>query len=245
MTPKRTALPKATAEQIRLGDDRTRKANWKRWGPYLSERQWGTVREDYSEDGNAWAYFPHDHARSRAYRWGEDGLMGFCDREGRMLFAVALWNEKDPFLKERLFGLTNHEGNHGEDVKESYFYLDSTPTHSYVKSLYKYPQKRFPYEDLVAQNDRAGLQDREFDLEDSAGTSTSSRSTRRTRPTTSSSASRSPTAGPRRRGSTCCRRSGSGTAGAGARSTRPASRVPASRAGPTAPSSRTTCRSAT
>jgi len=163
---KRSALPTATAEQIRLSEDRSRKANWQRWGPYLSERQWGTVREDYSADGNAWQYFPHEHARSRAYRWGEDGLLGFCDREGRMCFALALWNERDPYLKERLFGLTNPQGNHGEDVKESYFYLDSTPTHSYVKSLYKYPQSRFPYEDLVAENARRGLSDREYDLED-------------------------------------------------------------------------------
>jgi len=123
--------------------------NWYKWGPYLSERQWGTVREDYSADGNAWSYFPHDHARSRAYRWGEDGLGGICDDHGLLCFALALWNGQDPILKERLFGLTNSEGNHGEDVKEYYFYVDSTPTHSYMKYLYKYPQGEYPYDDLV------------------------------------------------------------------------------------------------
>ena len=125
---------------------------WRRWGPYLSERQWGTVREDYSADGNAWQYFTHDHARSRAYHWGEDGLAGFCDLKQRLCFALSLWNGKDPILKERLFGLSNAEGNHGEDVKEYYFYLDSTPTHSYMKWLYKYPQAAFPYDDLVRSN---------------------------------------------------------------------------------------------
>ena len=132
------------------------KADWKQWGPYLSERQWGTVREDYSEDGNAWDYFTHDQARSRAYRWGEDGLAGISDSKQRLCFALALWNGRDPILKERLFGLTNAEGNHGEDVKEYYFYLDSTPTHSYMKYLYKYPQRRFPYEDLVRTNAARG-----------------------------------------------------------------------------------------
>jgi hypothetical protein len=121
--------PRATAEHARLAEDTARTRNWKRWGPYLAERQWGTVREDYSEGGKAWEYFPHDHARSRAYRWGEDGLLGVCDREGRLCLALALWNERDPILKERLFGLSGPEGNHGEDVKEEYFYLDSTPTH--------------------------------------------------------------------------------------------------------------------
>ena len=119
---------------------------WRKWGPYLSERQWGTVREDYSSDGNAWGYFSHDQARSRAYRWGEDGLAGISDDQQQLCFALALWNGKDPILKERLFGLTNAEGNHGEDVKEYYFYLDSTPTHSYMKYLYKYPQAQFPYD---------------------------------------------------------------------------------------------------
>ena len=134
-----------TAEERRLKENQDRSAHWRRWGPYLSERQWGTVREDYSPDGTAWEYFPHDHARSRAYRWGEDGLAGICDRHQRLCFALALWNGRDPILKERLFGLTGNEGNHGEDVKEYYFYLDSTPTHSYMKCLYKYPQAAFPY----------------------------------------------------------------------------------------------------
>jgi hypothetical protein len=125
---------------------------WKKWGPYLSERQWGTVREDYSEDGNAWDYFSHDQSRSRAYRWGEDGLGGICDDKQRLCFALALWNERDPILKERLFGLTNSEANHGEDVKEYYFYIDSTPTHSYMKYLYKYPQREYPYRDLIETN---------------------------------------------------------------------------------------------
>ena len=159
-------LLKETAEALRLASDATREQNWKRWGPYLSERQWGTVREDYSGTGECWEYFPHDHARSRAYRWGEDGLLGMTDREGRLCFALALWNGKDAILKERLFGLTNAQGNHGEDVKEVYYYLDSTPTHSYFKGLYKYPQAAFPYEQLVAENARRSNQDREFELID-------------------------------------------------------------------------------
>jgi hypothetical protein len=154
------------AELARLDDDLHRRANWKRWGPYLAERQWGTVREDYSSDGNCWDFFTHDQARSRAYRWGEDGLMGICDREGRLNFAVAMWNGCDPILKERLFGLTGPEGNHGEDVKELYYYLDSTPTHSYMKALYKYPQEEFPYKWLVDENRRRGKMDREFELAD-------------------------------------------------------------------------------
>jgi hypothetical protein len=153
-----------TEEEQRLHADRARKANWKRWGPYLSERQWGTVREDYSVHGNVWEYFPHDHARSRAYRWGEDGLGGICDRHQYICFALALWNGKDPILKERLFGLTGHEGNHGEDVKEYYFYLDSTPTHSYMKFLYKYPQREFPYAKLLEENRRRSRRDLEFEL---------------------------------------------------------------------------------
>ncbi len=156
----------AMAEATRLDEDAQRIRNWKRWGPYLSERQWGTVREDYSEHGTAWDYFPHDHARSRAYRWGEDGLLGVCDRECRLCFALALWNGRDPILKERLFGLAGPEGNHGEDVKEQYFYLDSTPTHSYMKALYKYPQAPFPYAALVAENRRRGLADPEYELAD-------------------------------------------------------------------------------
>ena len=155
-----------TAEERRLQEDRSRKANWKRWGPYLSERQWGTVREDYSAYGTAWEYFPHDHARSRAYRWGEDGLGGICDRHQYICFALALWNGKDPILKERLFGLTGNEGNHGEDVKEYYYYLDSTPTHSYMKFLYKYPQREFPYARLVEENRRRGKRELEFELID-------------------------------------------------------------------------------
>jgi hypothetical protein len=154
------------AESRRLAEDQSRTANWKRWGPYLSERQWGTVREDYSADGSAWDYFPHDHARSRAYRWGEDGLLGICDRECRLCFALALWNGRDPILKERLFGLSGTEGNHGEDCKECYFYLDSTPTHSYMKALYKYPQSVFPYDQLVEENRRRGKTDPEFELLD-------------------------------------------------------------------------------
>ena len=144
-----------TGEQLRLEEDRTGKAPWKKWGPYLSERQWGTVREDYSDTGDAWNYFPHDQARSRAYRWGEDGLAGISDDRQQLCFALALWNGKDPILKERLFGLTNGEGNHGEDVKEYYFYLDSTPTHSYMKYLYKYPQAAYPYGDLIWHEPRA------------------------------------------------------------------------------------------
>jgi hypothetical protein len=155
-----------TAESIRLEEDARREKNWKRWGPYLSERQWGTVREDYSAAGACWDYFTHDHARSRAYRWGEDGLLGICDREGRLCFALALWNGRDPILKERLFGLGGPEGNHGEDVKEAYFYLDSTPTHSYMKALYKYPLGEFPYGWLVSENRRRGLPDQEFEITD-------------------------------------------------------------------------------
>jgi hypothetical protein len=154
------------AEARRLAEDATREANWKRWGPYLAERQWATVREDYSPDGAAWGYFPHEHARSRAYRWGEDGLLGITDRECRLCFALALWNGKDPILKERLFGLTGPQGNHGEDVKECYYYLDSTPTHSYMKALYKYPQGEFPYARLVEENRRRDQHEPEFELGD-------------------------------------------------------------------------------
>jgi len=153
-----------TKEELRLHEDRERKANWKRWGPYLSERQWGTVREDYSPDGRAWDFFSHDQARSRAYRWGEDGLAGISDKHQFICFALALWNGRDPILKERLFGLTGSEGNHGEDVKEYYFYLDSTPTHSYMKYLYKYPQGEFPYGRLVAENRQRDKRDLEFEL---------------------------------------------------------------------------------
>ncbi len=153
-------------EQQRLLENREGKAPWKLWGPYLSERQWGTVREDYSSGGTAWDYFSHDAARTRAYRWGEDGIAGISDDQQRLCFSVALWNGNDPILKERLFGLTNSEGNHGEDVKESYYYLDATPTHSYLKLLYKYPQRPFPYAALVEENRRRGKQDPEFELMD-------------------------------------------------------------------------------
>ena len=155
-----------TAEHLRLEEARQNEKLWKKWGPYLSERQWGTVREDYSPGGDAWNFFTHDHARSRAYRWGEDGLAGISDDQQRLCFALALWNGKDPILKERLFGLTNSEGNHGEDVKEYYFYLDSTPTHSYMKYLYKYPQAAFPYGDLVETNRRRSRNEMEYELLD-------------------------------------------------------------------------------
>ncbi|MBW4692695.1 MAG: glucosidase [Lyngbya sp. HA4199-MV5] len=155
-----------TQEEARLQEDKERTAYWKRWGPYLSERQWGTVREDYSANGTAWEYFPHDQARSRAYRWGEDGIAGISDTHQRLCFAIALWNGEDPILKERLFGLTGNEGNHGEDVKEYYFYLDNTPTHSYMKYLYKYPHRAFPYTQLVEENRRRSRQDFEFELLD-------------------------------------------------------------------------------
>ncbi len=155
-----------SAEQIRLDEARLEQAPWKKWGPYLSERQWGTVREDYSEGGDAWNYFTHDQARSRAYRWGEDGLAGISDDKQRLCFAIALWNGKDPILKERLFGLTNSESNHGEDVKEYYFYLDSTPTHSYMKYLYKYPQGEFPYDNLVQTNRSRSRKEMEYELLD-------------------------------------------------------------------------------
>jgi hypothetical protein len=154
------------AEQKRLNESDAREKHWKRWGPYLSERAWGTVREDYSPDGSAWDYFPHDHARSRAYRWNEDGIAGISDRHQRICFSVALWNGKDPILKERLFGLTGSEGNHGEDVKELYYYLDSTPTHSYMKYLYKYPQAEFPYAKLIEENRNRSKTEREFELLD-------------------------------------------------------------------------------
>src|SRR5947209_5360844 len=155
-----------TPEHARLEQARTGEADWKAWGPYLSERQWGTVREDYSANGDAWNYFPHDQARSRAYRWGEDGIAGVCDERQRLCLALALWNGADPILKERMFGLANGEGNHGEDVKEYWFYLDSTPTHSYAKCQYKYPHGAFPYDDLVATNGRRGKQDMEYELLD-------------------------------------------------------------------------------
>ena len=153
-------------ESSRLKLDPVKRTNWKLWGPYLSERQWGTVREDYSGDSDAWRSFPREHAGARAYRWGEDGLMGWTDRYCRLCFSVSMWNGNDPQLKERLFGLTNHEGNHGEDVKELYYYLDSTPTHSFARSLYKYPQQEFPYEDLIKTNQKRGRDEPEYEIED-------------------------------------------------------------------------------
>src|SRR5688500_13917364 len=155
-----------TAEEKRLEESRQRTKHWKRWGAYLSERQWGTVREDYSPHGTAWDSFPHDHARSRAYRWGEDGIGGFSDKWQYLCLSVALWNGHDPILKERLFGLTNAEANHGEDVKELYYYLAATPTHSSLRMLYKYPQEPFPYARLVEENRRRSGGDPEFELID-------------------------------------------------------------------------------
>jgi hypothetical protein len=155
-----------TAEAKRLEENRERKAYWTRWGPYVSERQWGTVREDYSEGGTAWDYFPHSQSLSRAYRWGEDGIAGICDNPQRLCFALAFWNEQDPIIKEKMFGLTGSQGNHGEDVKEYYFYLDNTPTHSYMKYLYKYPQSEYPYADLVQENQRRGKHEPEYELLD-------------------------------------------------------------------------------
>ena len=153
-------------EQQRLAEAAANSVAWKRWGPYLSDRAWGTVREDYSANGDSWSYFPHDHARSRAYRWNEDGLAGFCDDKQHLCLALGLWNERDAILKERMFGLTNQQGNHGEDVKEYYFFLDGTPTHSYMRMLYKYPQVAFPYEDLIEENARRGQDLPEYELFD-------------------------------------------------------------------------------
>ena len=153
-------------EKKRLQENRENMGQWKKWGPYLSDRQWGTVREDYSENGDAWNFFTHDHARSRAYRWGEDGIAGISDDKQILCFALALWNGKDPILKERYFGLTNSEGNHGEDVKEYYFYLDNTPTHSYMKCLYKYPQGAYPYLDLLQKNRQRSREEMEYELLD-------------------------------------------------------------------------------
>ena len=155
-----------TAEELRLENRNNGSQNWSLWGPYLSERQWGTVREDYSADGEAWDYVTHDQARSRAYRWGEDGLMGICDEKQRLCFALSLWNGQDAILKERLFGLTNHEGNHGEDVKELYYYLDNVPSHAYMRGLYKYPQAAFPYQQLIDENKKRSREDTEFEILD-------------------------------------------------------------------------------
>src|SRR5215216_7832751 len=157
---------KPTAEEQRLEEARQRSKHWKRWGPYLSERAWGTVREDYSEYGTAWDYFPHDHARSRAYRWSEDGMAGVCDERQTFCFALGLWNGQDPIIKERMFGMGGERGNHGEDAKDYWWYLDSTPTHSWMKWRYHYPQLEFPYTDLVAENRRRGKDDPEYELVD-------------------------------------------------------------------------------
>jgi hypothetical protein len=153
-------------ERLRLEEAKARTQAWRKWGPYVSERQWGTVREDYSADGDAWGYFPHEHAASRAYRWGEDGIAGLCDNKQRLCVSLALWNGKDPILKERMFGLSNRQGNHGEDVKELYYYLDATPTYSYARMLYKYPQAEFPYAHLVEENERRTRQQPEFEIID-------------------------------------------------------------------------------
>ncbi|MGB7085920.1 MAG: glucosidase, partial [Phormidesmis sp.] len=155
-----------TPEQLRLQEHQHKQANWKKWGPYLSERQWGTVREDYSPNGEAWDFFPHEHARSRTYRWGEDGILGISDERQLLCFALSMWNTRDAILKERFFGLTGNEGNHGEDVKEYYFYLDSTPTHSYMKALYKYPQAAYPYEQLKQESLNRDRTEPEFELMD-------------------------------------------------------------------------------
>src|SRR6516164_7428345 len=156
----------STREHERLREIRDDVSGWRRWGPYVGERAWATVREDYSADGDAWGYLPHDLARSKAYRWGEDGIAGVCDRYQLLVFAPVFWNTRDPILKERLFGVTPHEGNHGEDVKEYYFHLDCTPTHSYMKYLYKYPHAPFPYRDLVETNKRRSRQEMEYELLD-------------------------------------------------------------------------------
>ena len=224
-----------TSEELRLEESRDRRAHWKRWGPYLSERAWGTVREDYSADGTAWEYLPHDHARSKAYRWNEDGIAGICDRHQKICFALALWNGRDPILKERLFGLTGNEGNHGEDVKECYYYLDSTPTHSYMKYLYKYPQAAFPYEQLVEENRRRGRGEREFELTDT-GVFDDNRYFDVFVEYAKASADdilvriRLPIAVRKRPNCTCCRRSGSATPGLGARAMRGPNCTPRRRA---------------
>ena len=207
------------SENVRLREAREKNVPWKKWGPYLSERQWGTVREDYSENGDAWNFFTHEQSRSRAYRWGEDGLAGISDDEQHLCFALALWNGKDPILKERLFGVTNSEGNHGEDVKEYYFYLDSTPTHSYMKYLYKYPQEAYPYSNLVETNRQRSRQEMEYELIDT-GIFNEDRYfdvfveyCKRVMPETSSCGSRRPTEVQSRRRCMCFPRSGSATTG--------------------------------
>ena len=233
IAPHRGMTPNTNAEQQRLTEARDKGVPWRKWGPYLSERQWGTVREDYSENGDAWNYFSHDQARSRAYHWGEDGLAGFSDDQQALCFALALWNGRDPILKERLFGLTNSEGNHGEDVKEYYFYLDATPTHSYLKWLYKYPQEEYPYLDIVTTNRQRSRGEFEYELVDT-GVFRDSRyfdvfvrireglAGRHVDPGYAPSI-----AGRSRRRCTCCRRSGSATPGASGRARRnPSSTAP-------------------
>ena len=234
------------AEQGRLDEDRNRVALWRRWGPYLSARQWGTVREDYSAGGTAWDFFPHEHARSRAYRWGEDGLGGISDHWQHLCFSVALWNTNDAILKERLFGLTNSEGNHGEDAKEYWWALDSTPTHSYMRWLYKYPQRAFPYaRPRRGEPAAAAVKIDEYELVDT-GVFEESRyfdvelTYAKARPTTSASSSTRRTAGPRRRRSTSSPRSGSATRGRGDATTAIRSSVPSR----TTSSRRRTARSA-
>ena len=214
-----------SSEQQRLEETSNPALPWRKWGPYLSERQWGTVREDYSASGTAWDYFPHEQARSRAYHWGEDGLAGISDDKQRLCFAVALWNGVDPILKERLFGLTNSEGNHGEDVKEYYFYLDNTPTHSYMKYLYKYPQRAFPYDDLVQTNRQRSRLDPEYELLDTGifndnRTSTSSSNMPNGIRKTFSFRSPCTIADPTRRCCTCFLRCGFETPGHGGRATK-------------------------
>jgi hypothetical protein len=209
-----------TAEGQRLKAADQQGVPWRRWGPYLSDRQWGTVREDYSENGDAWSYFTHDQARSRAYRWGEDGIAGVSDDQQHLCLSLALWNHADPILKERFFGLTNAEGNHGEDVKEYYFHLDNTPTHSYMRMLYKYPQAAFPYEDLVVTNRARSRTELEYELLDT-GVFAGDRyfdvevEYAKAGPEDRSRWSLSPTGGRPTRRSTCCLPSGSGTPGRG------------------------------
>src|ERR687888_1419000 len=226
------------AERRRLAEADESGVPWRRWGPYLSERQWGTVREDYSANGDAWSYFPHDQALSRAYRWGEDGIAGYSDDKQRLCFALALWNGRDPLLKERMFGLTNTEGNHGEDVKEYWFYLDSTPTHSYMKVLYKYPQAEYPYELLLVTNRARGRRDFEYELLDT-GVFDDDRYfdvvVEYAKASPEDVLSRSPrtTAAPTRPPCTCCPRCGSATPGRGlaAAPSRAFGRSPAARGG--------------
>ena len=158
--------PTCKRNYMNVEQERIQDLNWKKWGSYVTNRQWGTIREDYSGNGDAWNYTTHDQARSKTYRWGEEGIAGICDDKQLLCFAIALWNKKDPFLKERFFGLTNPQGNHGEDVKELYYDIDNTPTHSYMKMLYKYPQEEFPYKRLLEENQRRGKQDTEFEIAD-------------------------------------------------------------------------------